>query len=121
MQAKVEEFLHAGRVEHWDHGVGHGVIALVRGGGRLGGMVVAEQHQHAAMGRRSGQIGVAERVARPVDARALAVPHAEHAVIVGLVENRELLRSPQSGGGQVLVDPGLEMDVVVLEEMARLR
>jgi hypothetical protein len=34
-------FLHAGRVQHRDHRVHEGVFALVRGGGRLAGVVVA--------------------------------------------------------------------------------
>ena len=39
-----------------------------------------------------------------VDARALAVPHAEHAVVFALAAQLGLLRAPERGGGEVLVD-----------------
>ena len=78
-------------------------------------MVVAHQRQHAAMLRGAGEIGVAEHVAGAVDARPLAVPDAEHAVVPALAAQLRLLRAPQRGGGQVLVDPGLEQDVVLRE------
>ena len=50
-------------------------------------------------------------VAGAVDARALAVPHAEHAVVFALAAQLRLLRAPQSGGGKVFVEAGLELDV----------
>ncbi len=45
-------------------------------------VVVAGQQQHAAVLRRAGVVGVLEHVAAAVDARALAVPHGEHAVVL---------------------------------------
>ena len=74
-------------------------------------MVVAHQRQHAAVFRGAGEIGVAEDVARAVDARPLAVPDAEHAVVLALAAQFGLLRAPQRGGGEVLVDGGLEQRV----------
>ena len=52
-----------------------------------------------------------KRVAGAVDARPLAVPDAEHAVVLAFAEKLGLLRAPQRGGGKVLVDGGLELDV----------
>ena len=76
-------------------------------------MVVAGQGQHPAEGRRARVVGVLEGVPRAVDAGALAVPHGEHAVVFGARIEPDLLAAPDRRGGQVLVDPGLEMDVVL--------
>src|SRR6185437_5388038 len=65
----------------------------------------------AAVLRRAGHVGVAEDVARAVDARALAVPHAEDAIELAFAAQLGLLRAPNRGGGEFLVDAGLELDV----------
>ena len=78
-------------------------------------MVVAGEDKHAAMFRGACGIAVAEHVAAAVDAGALAVPDADHAIIFGAGREIELLRAPDRGGGQVLVHAGLELDVVLLE------
>ena len=119
VEAVVEDLLHAGRVEHRNGGVDHRVLAVVRGGGRLAGVVVAEQRHHPAEPRRPGEVRVAQRVARAVDARSLAVPQAEHAVVRALAVELGLLRAPAGGGRNVLVDAGLEHHVVLLQ--VRLR
>jgi hypothetical protein len=80
--------------------------------------VVAGDQQHAAVLRGAGVVGVLEDVAAAVDARALAVPHRKYAVELRLGEQVQLLRAPDRGGGDVLVDAGLEGDVVLLEEGA---
>ena len=98
-------------IEDRHHHVDEMEFGLVRGGGGLGGVVVAHQREHAAVLRGAGEIGVAEDVAGAVDARALAVPHAEHAVELALAAQFGLLRAPERGGGEVLVDAGLELDV----------
>ena len=54
---------------------------------------------------------MAEHVAGAVDARALAVPEAEHAIELALAAQFGLLGAPQRGGGKFLVDAGLEFDV----------
>ena len=59
----------------------------------------------------AGKIGVAERVAGAIDARALAVPHAEHAIELAFAAQFGLLGAPQRRGGELLVDAGLELDV----------
>ena len=104
----IEDFLHAGRIEDRDHHVDEVEFGLVRGGGGFRGVVVAHQRQHAAVLGGAGEIGVAEHVAGAVDARALAVPHAEHAVVLALAAQLGLLRAPDGGRGEVLVDAGLE-------------
>ena len=49
-------------------------------GRALGDVVVAGERDHAAVLRGAGHVGVLEDVGAAVDARALAVPDAEHAV-----------------------------------------
>ena len=61
---------------------------------------------------------MAEHVAAAVDAGALAVPDADHAVILGAGREIELLRAPDRGGREVLVHAGLELDVVLFEVFA---
>jgi hypothetical protein len=79
-------------------------------------VVVAGQSEHAAVRRRAGHVAVLERVARAVDARSLAVPHGEDAVVFGAREQADLLAAPHRGRGEVLVDARLEVDVVALDE-----
>ena len=58
---------------------------------------------------------MAEDVAGAVDARALAVPHAEHAVVLALAAQFGLLRAPDRGRGEVLVQAAVEQDILPLE------
>lgn len=78
----------------------------------LGGVVVAHQGEHAAMSRGPGEIGVAEHVAAAIDARTLAVPDREHAVVATFAAHLGLLRAPDGGGRQILVEARLEDDVL---------
>ena len=82
-------------------------------------MVVAGKAQHAAILGRARGIAVAEHVAAAIDAGALAVPDADHAVIFGAGREIELLRAPDRGRREILVHAGLELDVVLLEMLAR--
>src|SRR6516162_530833 len=58
---------------------------------------------------------MAEYVAGTVDARPLPVPDAEHPIELALAAQFGLLRAPQRGGGEVLVEAGLKHDIVGLE------
>jgi hypothetical protein len=118
-EAEIEHVLHPGRVEHRHHGGDEGVVALVRQGRGARRVVVAGQRQHAAVLAGADDVGVLEDVAAAVDARPLAVPHAEHAVVFGAREQVDLLGAPDRGRRHVLVQPGLELDVVVLEHPLR--
>ena len=91
------------------------MVGLMRHGGGFCAVVVAGQAQHTAVFRRAGSIAVPEHVAAAVDAGALAVPDADHAIMAGALRQIELLRTPDRGGGEVLVHAGLEFDVVLLE------
>ncbi len=116
IEAVVDDLLHARGIEHRDHDIDEVELGLVRGGGGLGGVVVPHQREHAAMFGGAGGIGVAEHVARAVDAGALAVPDAEHAVVLAFAAQLGLLRPPQRGRGEVLVEAAVEEDVVRLQQ-----
>ncbi len=117
--AEVEIVLHRGRIEHRDHRGDQHLLALVRARGRLAAVVVARQQHDAAVLRGARRVGVLQRVGRAVHAGTLAVPDAEHAVARRVVVEAELLRAPQRGRGEVLVDAGLEHDVMRIEVPAR--
>ncbi len=91
----------------------------MRRGGRFRGVVVAHERQHAAILGRAGEIGVTEDVAGAVDARTFAVPKAEHAVELALAAQLGLLRAPDRGRRDVLVEAGLKADVVFVERALR--
>ena len=83
-------------------------------------MIVAHERKHAAMFRRAGEIDVTQRVAAAVDARPLAVPNGEDAVIFAFAAHLGLLRAPDGGGGEILVEARHEKDVVGVEKRLRL-
>ncbi len=118
-QAHVEDVLHAGRVEHRHHRADELVLGAVRQGGAAAGMVVGGQRQHAAARRGAGGIGVLEHVAAAVHARALAVPHAEHAIVLRAREQPGLLRAPDHRRAQVLVEAGGELHARAFQVLAR--
>src|SRR6478609_9552673 len=86
-------------------------FGLMRGRRGFCGVVIAHQCEHTAVLRGSGQIGVAKHVAGAVDPRALTVPHAKDTIEIALAPQFRLLTAPQSGGSEVFVQPGLELDV----------
>jgi hypothetical protein len=118
-QPELEQLGDPRRVDHRDHRVEKRELALVRRGRGLAGVIVAHAHQHAAERGGAGEVGVAEGVAGAIDARPLAVPHAEHASVAALAVQPGLLGAPERGRGKVLVDAWLEHDVVPLEETPR--
>ena len=60
-----------------------------------------------------------ERVSRAVDPRPLAVPEAEDAVVAAFAAHFGLLRAPQRGRREVLVDGRLDQDIGRLEDLRR--
>ena len=82
-------------------------------------MVVARQRDHAAMRRGAGGVGVLEHVHRTVDAGALAVPDREDAIDGGAGKQVGLLAAPHRRRREVLVEAGLEVDVVLFQVTLR--
>ena len=116
-QPVIQDFLDAGRVQHRHHRIDAGKFGLVRQGRGFADMIVAEQRQHTAMARGAGIVGMLEHVAGAVHPRPLAVPDGEHTVIQRVGEQVELLAAPDRGGRHLLIHAGLEIDVVVLQEL----
>ena len=83
-------------------------------------MVVAGQHQHPAVPGRARQAAVLERIAGPVDARPLAVPDGEHAVVFRGLADPQLLGAPAGGRRHILVDARLEGDLVRIQVLLGL-
>ena len=82
-------------------------------------MVVADDEEHAAIGRGPRGVGVADRVDCLVEAGRLAVPEPEDAVVARAAEEAGLLAAPYRVGREGLVQPGPEVDVVLVEERLR--
>jgi hypothetical protein len=68
--------------------------------------------EHAAKCGRACGIGMLENVARAVDARGLAIPDAEQAIIPGAGKQAELLAAPDGCGAKVFVQAFPEFDVM---------
>ena len=79
-------------------------------------MIISRDSQHAAMGRGAFGVGMFEYVAAPVYTGSFAVPHAEYAIVARPRKQGGLLASPHRGGGQVFVDAGLEVDVILFKK-----
>ena len=84
--------------------------------GRGEGVVVADHDQDSAVAGAARHVAVADRVHAPVETRTLAVPHGEDSIVAAIAERRRLLRAPDRGRGQVLVDGRLEVDVGAREK-----
>ncbi len=115
MHAVIEILLHRGRIQHRNAAGFQDMFALMCGGRRFGCVIVASQHQYAAILRGAGHVGVLEDIAATVDAGAFAVPHAEYAVVLGAREQVDLLRAPYTGSGQVFVHAGVKLDVMCVQ------
>src|SRR5215468_5687779 len=82
----------------------------------LAAMVVTGERNDAAVLRASCGVRMLECIERAVDAGALAVPDAEHAIDPGAGEHADLLAAPHRGCGEVFVEAGDEGDVLLLQE-----
>ncbi len=91
----------------------------MRSGRRFGGVVVTHQRQHAAILRRACKVHVTENVAAPVNARTFAIPKRENAVELAFAAHFCLLRAPNGGCGQILIEARLEQNVILLKKQSR--
>src|SRR5207247_10782569 len=80
---------------------------------------VAHQRQHATVLGGAGEIGMAKDIAGAVDPGTFAVPEAEHPVEFALPAEFRLLRAPDRSRSDVLVEAGLETNVVFIERALR--
>ena len=114
VQAQVQNFLHRRGEKHRQAAGLEDVVALVRGGGAFGHVVVPGHGDHTAQGAGAGHVGVFEHVRAAVHAGAFAVPNAKHTIVAATRgrSKTELLRAPNGGGGQLFVHTGLEDNVL---------
>ena len=112
VQAEIQVVLHVRRAEHRNAAGLEDVLALVRERRGFCGVVIPRQHQHPAVLRSARSVRVLEDIAAAVYAGALAVPHAEYAVVFRAREHVQLLRAPDRGRGEVFIYAGLELHVV---------
>jgi hypothetical protein len=119
MDAIVQHVLDRGRVQHRDLGIHHREFGLGGQGGGFAIVVVADNGEHAAECGRACGIGMLEHVARAVDARRLAVPDAEQAIIFRAREQAELLAAPDGCGAEVFVQAFPEFDVMRVQPFLR--
>ncbi len=118
-QAEVDIVLDIGRIEHRNAAVDQGMIALMGNRRRTRGVVVAAQRNDPAQRAGAGKVGMFERIGRAIDPRPLAIPHAEHALMLRRANQAKLLRAPDGSRGEVFVDPGREMDAIGIEVLLR--
>ena len=116
---EIEHFLHVGRVQHRYRRADEHVVALVRQGRGFAGVVVTDHGEHAAVAGGAKGVRVFQHVHAAVEARALAVPHAEHTVVARAGKQVDLLAAPDRRHREVFVDARSEEDIVFFGESAR--
>ena len=118
VQAEIDQLLGVRRIEDRHADGDERRVGIIDGRRRFRPVVVARERQRAALRRGAGEVGVAQRVARAVDARALAVPDPEHAIDRRAGKARHVLRAPDGGRSEILVQARAEDDVVPGEDRA---
>ena len=84
-------------------------------------MIVADHSQNAAQLGRAVEIAMLDGVAGAVEPGILRVPDAVHAIELRLAEDADLLRTPHRGRPQLLIQAGIEEDVIGLEQLLVLQ
>jgi len=72
------------------------------------GMVIAREHQYAAIGARSSGVAMTERIHGAIHAGAFSIPHGEYAIDLRPRLEGKLLRSPYRCSGEFFVHAGDE-------------
>jgi hypothetical protein len=105
------------REQHRNPEGGKRALADGRHGGGLGGRVVADQKQHPPAWVGAVHVGVPQCVGRPIQARPLAVPDADDAVVSRRAHGQIGLAAPHRCGGQFFVEARDEGDVMSLKHI----
>ena len=115
MQPEVDHLLDVARCKHRHiEARQHEIrVAGVDGGTRV--RVVSRDGQHAAVPAYAAKVGVVQGVGGAVDAGRLAVPHAEHAVVLGAGHRVQRLGAEHRCRRQFLVQAGMKNDVVFVQ------
>ena len=115
LQPIFQHFPHIGGVQHGDFQIHEGIFAARRDGGGFGRRIIPRQRQHPTKRRAAGGIGMAEHIAGTINARPLAVPNAENTIQARAWRQMHLLRTPNGGRGQILIQPRLEHHIMRAE------
>ena len=94
-------------------------VGLMRHRRRHATVVVTGNNEHAASRGAAVGVAVLECIAGAIDARALAVPHAEHAIDLSGRVCLDLLRTEHGSCGKVFVDGRQEFDTVLCKKGLR--
>src|SRR5438477_9384898 len=119
MQAEVEDLLQRAGEHGRDLQRGERRLAGARQRRGLAARVVADEREHAAGGGGAGEVRVADRVHRAIEPRVLAVPDADHAVVLRVGQPHRELRPVDGGRGELLVEAGDEVQEVLSGDAAQ--
>ena len=115
--AEVEDLLHVAGEECREERVVEGDLGVRRQRGGLRERIVAAEGEHAAPASDARVVRVLEDVAGAVDARPLAIPHTQHAVVLRPRKDIGELRAVDRRRAEILVEAGDEDDVVLGQEL----
>ena len=117
MQPEVEDLLDIAREDRRHEGVVESDFRVARQRRRLAYRIVARESEHASVLAYTRIVRVLEGVTRPVHAGRLAVPHAEHAVVLRFREKADHLAAEDGGGAEIFVETRGEDHVVGFQEL----
>ena len=120
VQTQIQDLLGVARIQRRHADVKQHRLRLTAQGRRLAAGIVADDRQHPAVLVDAGVIGVLQGVARSVDARGLAIPHAGHAIELLATDCVEHLGAPHRRRRKILVEAVDEMDVVLDQQLLLL-
>jgi hypothetical protein len=80
-------------------------------------VIVADDGEDAAVLRGACGVRVLQHVHRAVEARAFAIPDAEHAIELAVRIEADVLRAPDGGGAKLFIDARNETNVLRFEEL----
>ena len=112
LQPIFQHLAHIGGVQHGDFQIHKGIFAARSDRGGFGRRIIPCQHQHTTQRRATGRIGVAQHIARAIHPRPLAIPNAENAIQARPRCQMHLLRAPNGGRRQILIQPRLKHHIM---------
>src|SRR2546426_7750622 len=115
--SQVEQLLHVSRIQNRKVGVEEGHLTIIGQRGALTGRVIAGHGQDATVLPNAGEVRMLERIAGAVDARSLAVPYPQHAIVLGAGKESDHLTAEDRRCCQVFIDARDKIDVIVLEQV----
>ena len=118
VQPEVEHLLHVTRVEHRHEHRRERELAATGGRRGLRGRVVTDERDRAPGAGRADEVGLADRVHRPVETIGLAVPEPNDPVVPRLGQLHGQLAAHHRGRTELLVDPHPVHDVVLGQQLA---